>query len=490
MCTGRTWALRTLGAAHVRKRPTPATGHWSGPISTGPIGPRLCRAGRSRPANSSPPISTLECCTGATGRVCRCCPATSTVVNCARWWCRRSVTRPRSRSPTTASASQSIWIGACCIGRRRARQKPGRAGSFVPPSIFGRAPARSTATTSSCCGRICRSPSICTYSVGRRWCGPIGAPNRRATRSTARWCSRASAHPRSSLADTMRRSASPPSPSPSSTSAISAAASATSTSTPASTRNWSTSAWGSPASRLPNCESTKAGGRSSFRVPPANRRVAAGGLPREFQYGPWPGVRQEKMSGLINVWHGLTPGQGTLLGGAFVVLAGIIAFSTGAIDRRSQHKRFHYQEMKTLYAEALRIGRDLEILKLLPPDIRRGVLTEKAEAIDRVISELALTGNYQTADLAIAYAYQQSVQLGEWVRQVEADQGSTDRIEMWLDNLPTEQRAALRDYENVTVNRRDVVQAVRNELRLYVPVWSRYRRALRDSIKAQQFPLN
>jgi hypothetical protein len=48
----------------------------------------------------------------------------------------------------------------------------------------------------------------------------------------------------------------------------------------------------------------------------------------------------------------------------------------------------------------------------------------------------------------------------------------------------------LRDYENVTINRRDVVQAVRNELCLYVPVWSRYRRALRGTIKAQQFPLN
>jgi hypothetical protein len=206
--------------------------------------------------------------------------------------------------------------------------------------------------------------------------------------------------------------------------------------------------------------------------------------------GHGKGDRQEKMSDWINFWHGLTPGQGTLLGGAFVVFAGIIAFSTGAMDRRSQHKRFHYQEMKTLYAEALKVGRDLEILKALPPDIRREVLTDKAEAIDRVISELALTGDYQTADLAIAYAYQQSVQLGEWVRQVEADQGSTDRIQMWLDNLPTEQRAALREYEHVTVNRRDVVQAVRNELRLYVPVWSRYRRALRNTIKAQQFPLN
>jgi len=192
----------------------------------------------------------------------------------------------------------------------------------------------------------------------------------------------------------------------------------------------------------------------------------------------------------MNFWHSLSPGQGTLLGGAFVVLAGIIAFSTGALDRRSEHKRFHYEEMKTLYAEALRIGRDLEILKALPPEVRREVLTEKAEAIDRVISELALTGNYQTADLAIAYAYQQSVQLGEWVRQVEADGGLTERIEVWLDNMPDDQRAALKSYENASVNRRDVVQAVRKELGLYVPVWSRYRRALRDSIKAQQFPLN
>ncbi|MGD1169643.1 hypothetical protein ACKUVQ_16950 [Mycobacterium seoulense] len=196
------------------------------------------------------------------------------------------------------------------------------------------------------------------------------------------------------------------------------------------------------------------------------------------------------MSEWISFWHNLTPGQGTLLGGAFVVLAGITAFSTGSLDRRSQHKRFHYQEMKALYAEALRIGRDLEILKALPPEARREVLTEKAEAIDRVISELALTGNYQTADLAIAYAYQQSVQLGEWVRQVEADGGLTERLDMWLDNMPEAQRAALKTYENVKVNRRDVVQAARRELGLYVPVLSRYRRALRDSINGIQFPLN
>jgi hypothetical protein len=192
----------------------------------------------------------------------------------------------------------------------------------------------------------------------------------------------------------------------------------------------------------------------------------------------------------MDLWHNVTPGQGTLLGGAFVVLAGVMAFGTGSLDRRSEHKRFHYEEMKTLYADALRIGRDLEILKALPPDVRREALAEKAEAIDRVISELALTGNFKTADLAIAYAYQQSVQLAEWVRQVEADEGLTGRLDMWLDNMPEGQREALKTYENAKVRRQDVVQAARKELGLYVPVWSRYRRVLRERLNSEQFPLS
>ncbi|MEE3065270.1 MAG: hypothetical protein VYA67_15165 [Actinomycetota bacterium] len=196
------------------------------------------------------------------------------------------------------------------------------------------------------------------------------------------------------------------------------------------------------------------------------------------------------MSAWIDFWHNLTPGQGTLLGGAFVLCAGVIAFSTGALDRRSQHQRFHYEEMKTLYVDALRIGRDLEIVKALPPETRREVLVDKADAIDRVISELAVTGNFQTADIAIAYAYQQSVQLGEWVRQVEGDGAATAQLQKWLDTLPEQHRAALQIYEEVTVNRRDVVQAVRQELALYVPVLSRYRRALRETLRAERFPLN
>lgn len=193
----------------------------------------------------------------------------------------------------------------------------------------------------------------------------------------------------------------------------------------------------------------------------------------------------------FDIWHNLTGGQGTVVGGTFVLVAGIISFGTGSLDRRSQQNRFHYGEMKALYAEALRVGRDMEVLKALPPEVRRELLTEKSDAVNRLISELALTGNYQTADLAIAYAYQQSVQLAEWVRQVDdADTGVVDRIDKWLDNMPEEQRAALRKYENVAVNRLDVVQAARRELGLYMPRGSRYRRVLRGAIKTEPLPLS
>jgi len=46
------------------------------------------------------------------------------------------------------------------------------------------------------------------------------------------------------------------------------------------------------------------------------------------------------MNGWFDVWHNLSPGQGTLLGGAFVLLAGIIAFGTGALERRSNRSAF------------------------------------------------------------------------------------------------------------------------------------------------------
>ena len=180
----------------------------------------------------------------------------------------------------------------------------------------------------------------------------------------------------------------------------------------------------------------------------------------------------------FDLWRDLTPGQGTFLGGAFVLFAGLMTFSTGTLDRRSRAKRLFYEEMKALYAEALRIGEDLELVKAVAPEDRTKILAEKVDAMQKVLSELVLTGNYQTADLAIAYTYQQSVQLAAWSEEVENDVGWPDQFQKWLDNMTDEERAAWKRYEHVNINRRDVVQAIREELALYLPRGSRYRRAM------------
>ena len=184
------------------------------------------------------------------------------------------------------------------------------------------------------------------------------------------------------------------------------------------------------------------------------------------------------MTEWFDLWRDLTPGQGTFLGGAFVLFAGLVTFSTGSLDRRSRAKRLFYEEMKALYAEALRIGEDLELVKAVAPEDRDKIVAEKVDAMQKVLSELVLTGNYQTADLAVAYTYQQSVQLAKWSEEVENDVEWPDQFQRWLDNMTDEERAAWKQYEHVNINRRDVVQALRGELALYLPRGSRYRRAM------------
>ena len=192
------------------------------------------------------------------------------------------------------------------------------------------------------------------------------------------------------------------------------------------------------------------------------------------------------MNKWMDMWHNITPGQATLLGGAFVLFAGIMAFSTGGLDRRTRAKRLCYEEMKALYAEALRIGEDLELVKAVAPEDRDKIVAEKVDAMQRVLSELVLTGDYQTADLAIAYTYQQSVQLAAWSEVVENDVGWPDQFQKWLDNMTDEERAAWEKYGHVNINRRDVVQALRKELAMYVPRGSRYRRAMRKPMPVKR----
>ena len=155
------------------------------------------------------------------------------------------------------------------------------------------------------------------------------------------------------------------------------------------------------------------------------------------------------------------------------------------LDRRSRAKRLFYEEMKALYAEALRIGEDLELVKAVAPEDRDVILAEKVDAMQRVLSELVLTGNFQAADLAIAYTYQQSVQLAAWSEEVETDVRRPDQFQIWLDNMTDEELAAWKKYRACEHHRREVVQALRTELALYVPRWSRYRRAMQQPISSQ-----
>ncbi|HEY6647372.1 MAG TPA: hypothetical protein VI217_09810 [Mycobacterium sp.] len=196
------------------------------------------------------------------------------------------------------------------------------------------------------------------------------------------------------------------------------------------------------------------------------------------------------MTDWLDLWRNLTSGQGTLLGGAFVLCAGFMTFGTGALDRRSRAKRLFYDEMKALYAEALRIGRDLDLMKAVHPDDRYKIVTEKVDAMQRVISELALTGNYEAAHIAIAYTYQQSVQLATWSKDVEHDIGWPVQFQKWLDNMTDEDLTALKEYRHVRIDRRDVVEALRSELALYVPRGSRYRRVMRRPIRVKRYGLN
>lgn len=64
----------------------------------------------------------------------------------------------------------------------------------------------------------------------------------------------------------------------------------------------------------------------------------------------------------MNVWHNRTSAQGTVIGGTFVVLAAVIAFGTGSLNRRGEDERFHYTELKALYAEALTVTGQMAIM--------------------------------------------------------------------------------------------------------------------------------
>ena len=163
--------------------------------------------------------------------------------------------RGRTSTATTVSASLSICIGACCIGRRRAHRTPVTAGSFGPRSTRPGASARHRDDIELLWKDLPEPIDVHLLGDG----------------ATLVWTDRGDEPEgntlnRAMVVPTIAPRSSPPIPGGdragrglrrSSTSPISLAASATSTSTAALTPNWCTSATASPASRSPNCEQRK-----------------------------------------------------------------------------------------------------------------------------------------------------------------------------------------------------------------------------------------
>jgi hypothetical protein len=108
-------------------------------------------------------------------------------------------------------------------------------------------------------------------------------------------------------------------------------------------------------------------------------------------------------------WEHLTPAQGTILGGLAVLIAGVLAFSTGWFDRRAEQRRFHYSEVKKVYTDALEMVQVMHYIDGLPAHKHDEVMFSILTRIGRVAAELRLTGNYETADKLVDFIYQETM---------------------------------------------------------------------------------
>lgn len=89
-------------------------------------------------------------------------------------------------------------------------------------------------------------------------------------------------------------------------------------------------------------------------------------------------------------WHNLQPGQGALLGGVFVLTAGILAFGTGFLERWRAQRIYHYEEVKRTYVDALAAANEFRALATLPANERKEVLLQLLHKWEDVRARLQL----------------------------------------------------------------------------------------------------
>ncbi|OMC44088.1 hypothetical protein A5745_16760 [Mycobacterium sp. IS-2888] len=220
----------------------------------------------------------------------------------------------------------------------------------------------------------------------------------------------------------------------------------------------------------------------------------------------------------IHLWQNLSQSQGTVLGGAFVIIAAVIAFGTGSLNRRARDNQFHYQELKDLYSEALNLTSAFAIMHVKTREERLAVQRQMTEKMQQINTKLSLTGDYMTSELLINFMQQeigksmlkgvseaqkhakldavftnQPVQAGKWrlpkLRNRKPQQKPTLRVK---ESVTPEQMAEaaqiigiprVTQWANQNIDSWNVLQRCREELSTYLPIWSRHRHTLRRDIR-------
>jgi len=146
-------------------------------------------------------------------------------------------------------------------------------------------------------------------------------------------------------------------------------------------------------------------------------------------------------------------------------LTALIAFSTGWYDRRARQRTYHYEEVKRVYSDALRIAGEVSVIHLLAirsdQDELLKVVTANTSRIASTLGDIDLVGDYKTGQLLSKYVFQELM--------AGLTRTAAVRETGLLANPPVDNKI-----ENVVV-----MQQVRRTLSRYVPFWSHHARLLR-----------
>jgi hypothetical protein len=102
-------------------------------------------------------------------------------------------------------------------------------------------------------------------------------------------------------------------------------------------------------------------------------------------------------------WDHLTQAHATVIGGAFVLAAAIVAFGTGFLERKRQQRNFHYGEVKRAYADSLAYAVAAGVIHHVPPSERLEVVRRLESTSHEVAAQLFLTVPFESASVVDGY---------------------------------------------------------------------------------------